>query len=148
MPEPTSLSDILKKDSWLSRLWVSPTGLRSYHSERDKNFNEQNRGIGAEYDLSRNVKLAAGQFDNSLSRQSQYAGAALLGRPFSSLEGLRMGALAGLINGYPEMRKGGLFPMVAPILAYEGDNFGLNILGLPKVGNVSPVIAAQMKFRF
>jgi hypothetical protein len=54
----------------------------------------------------------------------------------------------GLINGYPEMRGGGFFPMAAPMLTYEGKNFGLNVLGLPKVGNVSPVVAAQMKMRF
>jgi hypothetical protein len=24
----------------------------------------------------------------------------------------------------------------------------MNVMGLPKVGNISPVVAAQMKFRF
>ncbi len=59
-----------------------------------------------------------------------------------------MGLLLGAINGYPDMNHGKLFPMAAPMITYEGKNFGLNFLGLPKVGNVSPVVAAEMKMRF
>jgi hypothetical protein len=143
-----TLEDALKDKSWLDKVWFSPAGLQSYHTDRSANYNEQNTGLGAEYDISPHWKLAGGQFDNSVNHQSQYGGAALLGRPLNSMNELRAGALMGLINGYPEMKKGGLFPMLAPMLAYEGKNFGMNVMGLPKVGNISPVVAAQMKFRF
>lgn len=131
-----------------SHLWLSPAGLRSYHSDRGSNYNEDNRGFGAEYDLSPNMKLAAGMFQNSIRHDSNYLGAALLGHLLDAFPELKAGVLLGAINGYPEMRHGGMFPMAAPMLTYEGKNFGLNFLGLPKVGNVSPVVAAQMKLRF
>lgn len=135
-------------DDYFSRLWLSPVGLRSYHSDRDANFNESNQGFGAEYDLSPRAKVAAGMFRNSVRNESRYLGAALLGTPLDSVPGLRAGALLGAIDGYPDMRHGKMFPMVAPMLSYEGKNTGINVLGLPKVGNVSPVVAAQMKVRF
>lgn len=138
----TSLKDIL------DRVWFSPAGLQSYHTDRNANYNEQNTGLGAEYDISPHWKLAGGQFDNSVNHQSKYGGAALLGRPIDSIDGLRAGLLMGLINGYPEMKHGGLFPMVSPMLSYEGKNVGVNVIGMPKVGNISPVVAAQMKVRF
>lgn len=130
-----------------SKLWLSP-GLSSYHADRGPKYNENNSGLGAEYDLSPRAKVAAGMFRNSVDRDSRYLGMALLGQPLDSVEGLRAGLLAGGINGYPAMRQGGFFPMIAPMLSYEGKNVGLNVLGLPKVGNISPVVAAQMKVRF
>jgi hypothetical protein len=136
----TDLQDIL------NRTWISPAGIQSYHSDRGANYNEDNRGLGLEYDVGPHSKLAAGHFLNSVNKDSQYLGAALLARILQSP--VRVGGLLGLINGYPEMRGGGFFPMAAPMLTYEGKNFGLNVLGLPKVGNVSPVVAAQMKVRF
>src|SRR5258706_7255247 len=117
-----------------SRLWLSPAGLRSYHSDRGANFNEDNQGYGAEYDLSPNMKLAAGMFQNSVRHQSDYLGAALLGHLMDSMPELRAGVLLGAINGYPDMRHGAMFPMAAPMLTYEGKNFGLTFLGLPQIG--------------
>ena len=131
-----------------SHLWLSPAGLRSYHSDRGANFNESNTGLGAEYDLSPNAKLVVGRFENSVRHESNYFGAALLGHLLDAFPELKAGVMLGTINGYPDMRHGGMFPMAAPMLTYEGKNFGLNFLGLPKVGNVSPVVAAQMKMRF
>lgn len=129
----------------LSKLWISPTGLSSYHSDRAAKYNEDNRGFGAEYDLADKAKLFAGMFRNSVNKDSKYAGVSL-STPL--LKDLRAGLLLGAINGYPEARHGGFIPMAAPMLSYEGKNAGINILGLPKVGSISPVIAAQMKLRF
>lgn len=129
----------------LSKLWISPTGLSSYHSDRAAKYNEDNHGFGAEYDLADKAKLFAGVFRNSVNKDSKYAGVSL-SAPL--LKDLRAGLLLGAINGYPDMNHGKLFPMVAPMLSYEGKHAGLNVLGLPKVGNISPVIAAQMKLRF
>jgi len=131
-----------------SKLWLSPSGLQSYHTDRAAGYNENNTGLGAEYDISPRAKIAAGLFRNSVDRESRYLGMALLGRPLDSIEGLRAGLMAGAINGYPDMRGGGFFPMLAPMMSYEGKNVGLNVMGLPKVGNISPVVAAQMKVRF
>lgn len=129
------------------RLWLSP-GLRSYHTDRSAGYNENNSGIGMEYDLTKNQKLAMGQFLNSLGKESQYAGMAFLGQPFDSIPELRLGGLMGLLSGYPEMRGGAFFPAAAPMLSYEKGPVGFNVIALPKVGNVSPVVAGQMKVRF
>jgi hypothetical protein len=139
---------LFPSESKLKRLWLSPAGLRSYHTDRSAGYNEDNRGFGAEYDVSPIVKLATGAFRNSIDKTSDYLGAALLGTPFSSLPELRAGTLLGAINGYPDMRHGSWFPMAIPMLSYEGKNFGTNVMALPKIGDISPVIAAQMKFRF
>ncbi len=131
----------------ISKLWLSP-GLQSYHTDRAAHYNENNRGFGAEYNLSSAAKIAAGMFRNSLDKDSRYAGLALLGQPVSSIAGLRAGALLGGITGYPDMNRGRLAPLIAPMLTYEGNNLGLNLTALPKIGPVSPVVAAQMKVRF
>jgi hypothetical protein len=122
--------------------------LRSYHLDRSAGFNENNRGFGAEYDVNPNTKIAGGHFQNSVNHDSRYLGAALMGQPFDSVPGLKMGGLLGLIDGYPLVNKGGVFPMAAPMASYEGKNFGVNVLALPKVGNISPVVAAMLKARF
>ena len=128
----------------ISKLWLSP-GLSSYHTDRAAKFNEDNRGFGAEYDLADKAKLFAGMFRNSVNKDSRYAGVSL-STPL--LENLRAGLLLGAIDGYPDVHHGHIFPLAAPMLSYEGKHAGLNLLALPKVGPVSPVIAAQMKFRF
>jgi hypothetical protein len=131
----------------LHKLWFN-AGLRSYHTDRNIPFNEKNRGFGVEYDATRNTKIAAGHFLNSVNHDSKYAGVAFLGRPVDSLDEFRVGAIMGVINGYPEANNGKIFPMLAPMISYEGKNIGVNILGLPKIGDISPVVAAMMKVRF
>jgi hypothetical protein len=130
-----------------SRLWFSP-GLRSYHLDRSKHFNENNLGLGLEYDLAPGRKLIAGEFRNSVDRPSRYFGSAFTGQPINWLPDMRIGALLGGISGYPQMRGGGFFPMVAPVMTWERGPIGLDVIAMPRVGNISPVLAAMLKARF
>ena len=111
----------------ISELWVNP-GLYSLHFQRDKGLNDNNIGIGAEYRYSTVSAITAGVIDNSDRKASRYAG--WYWQPLA-LGPVRLGGVAGAMDGYPKYRDGGWFPVLLPAASVEYKRVGLNVLVIP-----------------
>jgi hypothetical protein len=112
----------------LNELWISP-GFYSYHFDRDRNLNDSNPGIGAEYRFSTVASATAGRFYNSDRKYSNYAG--VYYQPIT-LGPLRLGAVVGGFDGYPKMRNGGWFLAAIPVISVEYQRVGVNFAVIPK----------------
>lgn len=112
----------------LTELWINP-GFYSYHFDRSRNLNDSNPGFGAEYRFSTVASATAGRFYNSDRRYSNYAG--VYYQPIA-LGPLRLGAVVGGFNGYPNMRNGGWFLAAIPVISVEYQRVGVNFGIIPK----------------
>ncbi|MDR7305818.1 hypothetical protein [Rhodoferax saidenbachensis] len=125
-------------------LWVNLGGFSS-HVNRDKDYNENNVGMGVEYRLQPDVALMAGAFNNSIRQTTTYA--AVSWQPLS-LGGWKLGAALGVMNGYPGIAHGGAFLAALPMASYEGTRFGMNLGLIPSINNkVDGAFVIQLKFR-
>lgn len=124
-----------------SETWAVLT-LTSYHADRKANYNERNLGAGIESG-SKTLRIAVGGYHNSVREHSYYA--ALSYTPFVVGE-WHFGVLAGGVNGYPNVRHGATIPLAAPIMSWEGERFGVNILGIPQKDY--GVVGLQVKIKF
>ena len=111
----------------ISEVWLNP-GMYSWHFNRHKGLNGSNFGFGAEYRYSTVSSVTAGVFDNSDRRTSHYLG--WYWQPVA-MGPLRIGAVAGAIDGYPKMRNGGWFPAVIPTVSMEYGRIGMNLMIIP-----------------
>src|SRR3989304_277178 len=104
--------------------WLSAT-LGSRHANRDRDYNEFNYGIGIERALPWDKWRAAGGFYcNSYYRTTWYA----IGvREIWTYGNWKLGLAAGAVSGYTPGR---LDPVFAPILAWEGKHYGVNVFPL------------------
>lgn len=125
-------------------LWLTVT-TRSYHADRHAKYNEKNSGIGLEYQFDKDIAAVAGEYKNSFSNKSTYYG--VLYTPFSAGP-FKAGVLAGNINGYilDEPRKYGF--VAVPMIVWEGENVGANMLFVPPIGNGTGVVGFQVKLKF
>ena len=127
-----------------SELWLNP-GLASYHFDQNTNFNSLNYGIGAEYQFSSVASITAGTFRNSYYHPSTYIGA--YWQPIA-IGPVRIGAVAGIFNGYANTNNGGWFPAAMPAFSIEGDIVGLNLMVIPTIpGRVAGSLSFQLKFK-
>lgn len=125
-------------------VWIN-AGSVSWHPDRDAKFNERNFGLGLEYKLDERYALVGGVYRNSVHCITRYAGVAYTPIQFGPV---RLGALAGLADGYPEMRDGRVAPVFAPVMTIEGKRVGINFMFVPPVSsNVSTAFAMQLKLR-
>lgn len=116
--------------------WLSLT-LGSHHFDRDRDYNEFNYGIGYERTLSPEWRFAGGVYKNSYYRTSWYA---VWVREMWTYGSWKAGTAFGGVSGYTHGR---VDPVAAPIIAWEGKDFGVNLFP------VSPkVIGLQVKFKF
>lgn len=128
----------------LEELWLNP-GFYSYHFETDKNFDNNNLGLGAEYRYSTINSVTIGRFHNSDRQISSYA--AWYWQPLE-LDTIRLGGLIGLIDGYPKAFNGYWFPMLLPVASYEYKNLGINLTVVPTYQDVvHGSISLQLKLR-
>ena len=127
-----------------NELWLNP-GFYSYHFQKDKGFNNSNFGLGGEYRFTTTSAAMLGIFDNSDRQTSRYIG--WLWQPLASGP-VRIGAVAGAIDGYPHMRNGGWFAAVIPTASFEYGNIGANLLFVPSYKDrLHGAISLQVKFR-
>ena len=137
-----------KADDGGLEVWLNP-GFHSFHFDRDKNFRENNLGLGAEVLFRPRHAVAAGSFINSDRARSHYL--AYEWRPLEwQPAGMRLttNVVVGAFDGYPHYRNGGWFPAALPMLALEGQRFGLNLLIIPTIANrLDGAIALQLKLR-
>ena len=111
----------------INELWLNP-GFLSYHWQRDKDLNGDNYGIGADYRFTTVLSATAGEFYNSNRETSKYAG--IYYQPIA-LGPVRFGAALGGFNGYPNEKNGGWFLAAIPVLSYEYERVGLNLMIVP-----------------
>lgn len=127
-----------------SSLWLNP-GLYSYHFDRNRDFNSNNVGLGAEYQISTITSITAGFYRNSYYQSSSYIGA--YWQPIG-IGPMKLGVVSGLFNGYSNTNNGGWFPAVLPALTVEGDLFGCNLLFIPTVPNrIAGSVSLQLKIK-
>ena len=125
-------------------VWVNP-GFYSHHFDKEKDLNNNNRGLGVEVGLTDTYSLTAGVFENSDRGTSHYVGTYVM--PYR-LGGLKAGVAMGAFNGYPKVRDGGWFPSVVPTVAIEGARIGLNVSFVPKIGDrLNSALTFQVKFK-
>jgi hypothetical protein len=126
-------------------IWVNP-GFYSAHFDRSKGLENVNQGLGVEYPLNDTYRITAGTFHNSDRRQSNYLGLYVL--PFE-FYGVKVGAVVGGFDGYPNYRNSNWFPAILPVAAIEGRHWGLNIAYVPTIKNrLYGALTLQLKYRF
>jgi len=125
-----------------SQMWINP-GFVSYHFDQNKNLNNGNWGAGAEYRFNTVASATIGRFYNSNREYSNYAG--LYYQPIA-IGPIKLGAVLGGFNGYPQTNNGGWFAAVLPALTWEGDRVGANVFLIPTMGDrVNGAISLQLK---
>ena len=127
-------------------IWINP-GFVSYHFPKHQlSFNQFNPGLGAEWRQSSDLSWSGGFFHNSDWARSYYAGA--YWTPFQ-WAGWRWGAFVGLINGYPRMLDGGVFPFLTPVATREWDQWGVGMSLLPDYENrLHGAFTVQVKYKW
>ena len=124
-------------------IWVNLGGF-SRHFARDKGYNESNLGLGVEYRTSTELSYMAGAYYNSMRKTTYYA--AVNWQPLS-IGPWKLGASAGVMNGYPAVAKGGTFFAALPMATWEGARFGVNLGLIPSIGKVDGAVVIQFKLR-
>lgn len=107
-------------------------------------YEQNNRGLGVEYRFDPTHRLGVGSFRNSFSKDSSYIA---YGYTPLGFERLRAGVVAGVVTGY---RRGSDLPSFAliPVLALEGRRFGINLTGVPRIGDtLDGQVTLQLKVR-
>ncbi|MDC8757159.1 hypothetical protein [Janthinobacterium fluminis] len=128
----------------LKEVWLN-AGFYSYHFQRDKNLNDSNPGIGAEYRFSTVASATAGRFYNSDRMYSNYVGVYYQPLTFGPF---RLGAVVGAFDGYPKTRNGGWFPAVIPTISYEYKSVGVNVAVIPSYKDrLYGALSVQLKLK-
>lgn len=129
-------------------VWINP-GMYSHHFNRHSDYRENNSGIGAEVLVTDDHALMAGSFINSDRQRSRYG--LYEWRPLHwQVSGVKLsaGIAAGVFDGYPRYRNGAAFAAALPLLAVEGERFGVNLALVPNIANrLSGAVAIQVKLR-
>lgn len=134
--------------------WWANANVGSYHfgDAEDhlapgEDFQEFNPGAGIEVQWRPVHAVSAGYFRNSVDEDSFY----LLYHftPIAIGRHVRVGALGGLVTGYPGYRDGGVAPAGGLVAKFERGRIGANLILLPPLEDVTPAtIGLQVKYRF
>ena len=117
----------------LSQTYAVAT-ITSWHFDREKDYNENNLGLGLEHRLSENWSVSTGFFRNSFYRNTNYLFA---GYTPIEISGWRAGVVMGGVTGYEE----GMSPWFTGVATRDFGRIGINIV-------LSPVgMALQLKVR-
>ncbi len=134
--------------------WWGNLNLASRHFSSEQEFlrpgdrfNEFNPGIGVEVQWQPRHAVAVGFYRNSVDEISLYA--LYHYTPLQLGQYVRVGGMVGLITGYPGFNDGGIAPGGGFIAKVEGDRWGLNLIYLPEINNITPnTLGLQVKRRF
>jgi hypothetical protein len=128
-------SKVLANDLWLTTI------TRSYHSNQSKDYNEANYGLGFRYKAdSPDISTIGGVYKNSYYRQSIFGGWTYT--PVK-LTAVNLGVLIGGVTGYNKK----ILPLFVPIVMYQRDNLGVNLIGVPPLSGTQSVLALQFEWR-
>jgi len=130
------------------QVWLNP-GFLSWHFERSQDLRDDNWGVGVEVVLAPDHTVMAGNFINSDGERSHYA--TYQWRPLHwQPHGIDVsaGIALGAFDGYPNMRDGGWFIGLLPVLAVEGKHVGVNFSIVPTIKDkVHGAVVLQVKLR-
>ncbi len=133
---------------WSPQVWLN-AGSYSRHFDRNKNFREDNVGLGAEVWLADDHALLAGTFINSDRVRSHYA--AYQWRPLHwHPAGIKLsaGITLGAFDGYPRYLSGGWFLAALPVLTAEYKRVGVNLYIVPTIRDrLDGAVSVQFKLR-
>ena len=120
------------------RGWLM-SGFLSKHINADKDFNENNYGLG----YKTNDGYLAGVYRNSLDKNSVYAGKEFQTDPI--LDKLRLAIVLGMVTGYNKPVQ----PLALPELLYGNKEHEAALGFIPPIKNVTPAtLALQYRKRF
>lgn len=139
---PPVLEEV-KQDS--SKGWWLEMGGLSYHLDRDRHFNERNFGLAGQYRFSTDHAVAAGYYRNSLGNTSHYA---LYKYTPLHYGPLNLGVQAGVLDGYPAMNHGRVFPMALPVASVRVGRVEAEFMAVPRLKDISPVVAVNFGVKF
>jgi hypothetical protein len=130
------------------QVWLNP-GIYAYHFKRNAGYRDNNIGFGAELLLTDTHGLMAGSFVNSDRKRSHYG--LYQWRPLQwQVSGTKLSLVlaAGAFDGYPDYHDGGWFAAALPLLAVEGERFGINLAIIPNIPDrMNGAVAIQLKLR-
>jgi len=112
-------------------VFISPA-IFSYHFEDKEKLNNDNYGIGLQFDLKKKLSINLGQFKNSDYRNSNYLTSSYY---FVSVSDYKLGVLIGGFDGYPNENNGNFFLAALPVINYKKKYFQLNFSYVPKINN-------------
>lgn len=128
----------------LDELWMN-AGFYSYHFQHDINLDSNNIGLGFEYRYTTVNSVTAGRFHNSDLQMSEYV--AWYWQPIT-WGPVRLGGIAGMIDGYPQMQNGAWFPLLLPVASLEYKRIGLNLTIIPSYqSRLHGSVSLQFKFK-
>lgn len=134
---------------WWGNLNVGSThfGGENDFLDEGESFNEFNPGIGVEVQWQPHHAVAAGYFLNSVDEDSLYA--LYHYTPLQLGRFVRLGGMLGVVTGYPGFNDGGIAPAGGFIAKIEGQRWGVNLVFLPEVSDITPnTLGLQLKRRF
>lgn len=114
--------------------------LTSYHFDNDGQ-NQANAGLGVEQVVGDRLSVIAGEYRNSISRTSVYAG--LAWTPLT-VWNLHAGFAAGVVSGYERHP----IAMAVPMVSLERPRYGANIFIAPSLRDTSGGVGFQFKVKF
>lgn len=121
------------------RGWLM-SGFLSKHINPDKQYNEQNHGIG----YKNHDGYLAGLYKNSLNKNSVYAGKEFQSDPILN-DKLKLAIVLGLVSGYQKPVQ----PLALPEILYGNKEHELALGIVPPIKGVTPATAAlQYRKRF
>jgi hypothetical protein len=128
------------------QIWLN-AGFLSYHADRSQDYREDNIGLGMETMFTPDHGFFLGTYINSDDARSHYA--MYQWRPLHghlrsvSVSG---GLIAGVLDGYAR-NDGGWFFGAAPVLFFDGERFGANLVVIPNSEPERRLVALQLKLR-
>ena len=134
----------------LDRMSIA-SGFWSWHTGNRDRYEQDNAGWGVEAPLDGHWTVAAGSYANSVRESSSYLQAVWSPQSahwnFGSLR-VNAGMAFGLINGYPKLNSGKVFPTLLPVASVAIGKVGLNFAYVPTIdGRVDGAFAVQFKVR-
>ena len=133
----------------LASKWALDISTTSYHTRawaRDS-LNQDNPGLGVQYQYSQNLGFAGGAYKNSYSRTSVYALALYTPAHFSLPFGLTAsaGIAAGSVSGYTHAEAPGRPGALAALLEVRSaEGYGVNLVAVPNAGQSAGFIGLQL----
>jgi opacity protein-like surface antigen len=125
--------------------WTLYLGGLTHHLRNDSIHNDINEGLGLEYRVSDSLGFAMGAYRNSLYKTSVYG---LVRYQPLTLGSVRVGAVAGLIDGY-SYHHGAYFPAAMPALSLDVGRTTLTLVGIPNIGRaIDGMVSLQVGVRF
>lgn len=95
--------------------------LTSFHFDRDKQYNENNVGLGLEHRVNDDWSISAGFFRNSFDRHTNYLFA---GYTPVEVAGWRTGVVMGAVTGY----ENGASPWLTGVAMRDFGRIGINLV--------------------